>query len=173
MMRSLIAVIAVSLFCIGCQHGWNTKDYRTAVRSGRSLIAPAMEMEKQFSNTEHMLIMYGGTGSYRHEWQTVSFFGGRYTLTLSVNVILSSDGSKIVKADEEPVFLLTVCERIIATGGAILDGSREQKFGLEKWQAFKASGFDLKVLDPAYDGSTLPGFDEYANDWQENRRVWR
>lgn len=148
-------------------------EYRTAVRSGRSLIAPCMEMEKQFSNTEHMIIMYGGTGSPKHEWQTVSFFEGKYNLTMSMTVTLSADGARIISTDEEPVFLLTVCEKIIATGGAILDGSREQKFELKKWQAFKASGFDLTVLDPAYDGSTLPGFDEYANDWQKNRRVWR
>ena len=88
-------------------------------------------------------------------------------------VTLSADGARIISTDEEPVFLLTVCEKIIATGGAILDGSREQKFGLDKWKAFKASKFDLKVLDPAYDGSVLPSFEEYANDWQKNRRVWR
>jgi len=73
------------LVIMQCQSGWDTKDYRTAVRSGRAVIAPVMEMEKQFSNTEHMLIMYGGTGSGKHEWQTVSFFGGRYELTMSVD----------------------------------------------------------------------------------------
>ena len=56
--RSLIAAIVISLVCSGCQSGWDMSDYRTAVRSGRSVIAPAIEMEKQFSNTEHMLIMY-------------------------------------------------------------------------------------------------------------------
>ena len=72
---ALVLIFLHSFGCSGCRSGWDTKDYRSAVRSGRSVIAPAIEMEKQFSNTEHMLIMYGGTGSNKHEWQTVSFFG--------------------------------------------------------------------------------------------------
>ena len=170
---ALVLIFLHSFGCSGCRSGWDTKDYRSAVRSGRSVIAPAIEMEKQFSNTEHMLIMYGGTGSNKHEWQTVSFFGGRYVLTLSVNVILSSDGSKIVKADEEPKFILWVCQEIHEGGGASYDSSRGQEFGLQKWNEFRDSGFDLKNLDPAYDGSTLPDFDAYADSWQQNRKVWR
>ena len=109
MTRSPVAVIAVTLVCIGCQSGWDMNDYRSAVRSGRPLISPSLEMEKQFPKTEHMLIMYGGTGSTQHEWQTVSFFGGRYELTMTINVILSSDGKKILKVVSEPKFYLSVC----------------------------------------------------------------
>ncbi len=177
MRQKSFATIAFGLLCcgsIGCQDGWDTKAYRTAVRSGRSLIAPAMEMEKQFSNTEHMLIMYGGTVSTEHEWQTVSFFGGRYELTMSTHVVLTSDGTRVISATDSPTFVLWVCESIRAdASGASFDSSRERKFGLETWNKFKESGFDPKVLDPAYDGSVLPHFDEYANGWQESRRIWR
>ena len=64
---ALVTICLLSFGCSGCQSGWDMHDYRTAVRSGRSLIAPALEMEKQFPKTEHMIIMYGGTGSARHE----------------------------------------------------------------------------------------------------------
>ncbi len=86
MTSSSVAVIAVTLVCSGCQSGWGMQEYRAAVRSGRPLIASAMEMEKQFSKTEHMLIQYGASRNTAHEWQTVSFFGGRYTLTMSTSV---------------------------------------------------------------------------------------
>ena len=172
--RSLLAAIAVSLSCIGCQHGWDMNDYRTAVRSGRSLIAPALEMEKQFPKTEHMLIMYGGTGSTLHEWQTVAFFEGRYELTMTVNVILSSDGKKILKVVEEPKFYLSVCQKILdGGGGATYIASRDQQFGLKKWNEFRDSGFDLNTLDPAHDGSTLSSFDTFADIVQQSRKVWR
>ena len=175
--RNNFAMVMISLLsfgCSGCQSGWDMKDYRTAVRSGRSLIAPALEMEKQFPKTEHMLIMYGGTGSTQHEWQTVAFFGGRYELTMTVNVILSSDGKKILKVDGEPKFYLSVCQKILDDGGgATYIGSRDQQFGLQKWNEFRDSGFALNTLDPAHDGSTLPSFDAFADIVQQNRKVWR
>ena len=171
---SVMIFLLFSVGLSGCQSGWGMQEYRAAVRSGRPLIASAMEMEKQFSKTEHMLIQYGASRNTAHEWQTVSFFGGRYTLTMSTSVVLSPDGARIISVSESPTFVLWVCESIRADGsGASFDSSRERKFGLETWEKFKASGFDLKILDPAYDGSVLNHFDEYADGWQENRRVWR
>ena len=173
MMRSLIAVIAVSLFCIGCQHGWDTNDYRTAVRSGRSLVAPALEMEKQFPKTEHMIIMYGGTGSARHEWQTVAYFGGRYELTMTVDVLLSSDGKTVAKVLDEPKFLLNVCDRITPGGVALYSGTRNQTFGIGEWTKFRISAYDPKTIDSEYDGSELPNFDTFVDGVQQSRKIWR
>ena len=170
---TLVAICLFSFGCSGCQSGWGMQEYRAAVRSGRSLIAPALEMEKQFPDTEHMLIMYGSTGS-KHEWQTVSFFGGRYVLTMSVDVFLNSNGTSILRVDDNPRFSMSVYRSIEAKGdSAAVDQSRGNEFSIDKWLEFKESGFDIKVLDPAYDGSVLPYFKEYANTWQENRRVWR
>ncbi len=153
--------------------GWDMAAYRSAIGSGRVKLSAALEMEQQFPKTEHMLIMYGGTGSEQHEWQTVSFFGGRYELTMTVNVILSADGKSIVSVAGEPKFYLWVYKHVVADGGGSFFSEREQKFGQEKWKHFRDSGFDPKVLDPQHDGSELPHFDENADRWQESRRVWR
>ena len=170
---TVATILLLSLGCSGSHYGWDTNAYRSAVRSGRSLIGPALDMEKQFSDTEHMLIMYGATGS-KHEWQTVSFFGGRYELTMSVDVFLNSNGTSVLRVDDNPRFSMSVYRSIEAKGdSAAVDKSRGTEFTIDKWLAFKESGFDLKILDPAYDGSVLPYFKEYANTWQENRRVWR
>ncbi len=170
--HAIVAIHILYFVCSGCQNGWDTKAYRRAVRSGRLLIAPAMALEAQFPKTEHMLIMYGHTGTAKHEWKTVSFFGGRYELTMTVNVILKSDGMKIAKVVGKPKFYLHVCKELL-DGGATYDGSRELVFGVKKWNEFRDSGFDLRVLDPDYDGSTLRNFDEYADDVQRNRKMWR
>ncbi len=176
-MKNILCVTLVTCLIFGCGYpAYNSGDltsYRSAIRSGRVAIKSALEIEKQFPKTEHIIIMYGGTGSDKHEWQTVSCFGGRYELTMTQNVVLSSNGEKVLTLIDEPTFIMTVCKAINPTGGASLDGSREQKFGMDKWEAFKASGYDLKVLDPAYDGSVLPSFEEYANEWQKSRRIWR
>ena len=170
---AIVAICFLSFACSGCQDGWDTKAYRNAVRTGRPLIGPAMEMEKQFPNTEHMLIMYGSKTTAEHEWQSVAFFGGRYVLTMTVNVILSSDGKSIVKTDGEPKFYLWVCKQMLDGGGALYHPSREQHFGVQKWTEFRDSGYDPRILDPGYDGSTLPNFDQFADSWQQSRKIWR
>jgi hypothetical protein len=168
-------IVVTLLLLAGCGiSGYSMTSYRSAILSGRALIKPALEIETQFPKTEHMIIMFGATGSDEHEWQTVSFFGGRYELTMTVNVILSSDGTKILKVVGEPTFYLSVCQKILDDGGgATYIGSRYQKFGLQKWNEFRDSEFDLKTLDPAHDGSTLPNFDAFADIVQQSRKVWR
>jgi hypothetical protein len=174
----IIQVVVLFAVGLGCTYttpgaGWNMTAYRKAIQSGRKILTEAAEMESQFANTEHMIIMYGEIGSLEHEWQTVSFFGGRYELTMSVNVVLSSNGDSVSTNDTGPKFFLTACKKINATGGASMDSSRQLEFDVAKWREFKASGFDILLLDPKYDGSALPDFEEYANDWQQSRRVWR
>ncbi len=153
--------------------GWDMNAYRSAIGSGRVKLSAALEMEQQFPKTEHILIMYGGTGSEQHEWQTVSYFGGRYELTMTVNVILSADGKTIARVAGEPKFFLSVCGEVTADGGATYLGARYQTFGIDKWNEFRDSEFDLNFLDPGHDGSMLPRFDEFADSVQQSRRVWR
>ncbi len=171
-----LAAVAIGLLCGGCigyNGGWDMAAYRSAIRSGRTLIAPTLEMEKQFVKTQQMLIMYGSNRSRLYEWQSVAFLGGRYELTMSVQVILSSDGTKVVKVDGEPKFDLWVCHEIHPGGGVSYAPSRAQQFRVQKWNEFRDSGYDPKILDPAYDGSTLPDFDTFADTVQPNRKVWR
>jgi hypothetical protein len=145
--------------------------YRSAIRSGRALIKPALEIETQFPKTEHMIIMYGAVGSDEHEWQTVSFFGGRYQLTMSQQVLLSPDGTKILKVIGAPVFYLLKCESVTADGGASYTGKLSLDF--DKWNAFRESRFDMRIIDPDWDGSVLEDFDAFADSVQASRKIWR
>ena len=168
-------VTLVSSLIIGCGNpAYNSGDlrsYRSAIRSGRVAIKPALEIEKQFPKTEHIIIMYGGTGSDIHEWQTVSFFGGRYQLTMTQNVMLSPNGTKVLQLIGQPIFQLLKCEKVTADGGANYSG--DLTIDIEKWNSFRNSKFDLKIIDPNWDGSVLVDFDAFADKVQANRKVWR
>ena len=169
-----VLMLCASSRCGGM--GYDSGDvpsYRSAIRPGRKIIAPALEREKQFTKTEHMLIMYGGTGSAQHEWQTVSYLGGRCELTMFVDVMLSDDGKTVETVSREPTFDLNVCSKISDSGACSYQGSRHQKFGLDKWNQFRDSGFDLKIMDPHYDGSVLKNFEPFADTVQQSRKIWR
>ena len=167
-------IVVTLLLLVGCGiSGYSMTSYRSAIRSGRALIKPALEIETQFPKTEHMIIMYGAVGSDEHEWQTVSFFGGRYQLTMSQQVLLSPDGENVLKLIGDPTFHLWVCREVTADGKGTYYGSRQQTFGTDKWNSFRDSQFDLKCIDPKSDGSVLQDFDAYADQWQASRKVWR
>lgn len=167
-------IVVTLLLLAGCGiGGYTMASYRSAIRSGRAGIKPALEIETQFPKTEHMIIMYGATGSDQHEWQTVSFFGGRYQLTMTQQVILNSEGEKVLKLIGEPTFHLWVCKEVTADGAGTFYAARAQTFGIDKWNSFRDSRFDLKSIDPKSDGSVLKDFDAYADQWQASRKVWR
>ena len=174
--RSKYILTATLFLCASSGCGYNSGDvpsYRSAIQSGRKIIAPALEMEKQFPKTEHMLIMYGGTGSAQHEWQTVSYFGGRYELTMTVDVMLSDDGKTVETVIREPTFDLNVCSKISSDLGCLYQGSKHQEFGIDKWNQLRDSGFDLKIMDSQFDGSVLKNFDAFADTVQQSRKIWR
>lgn len=172
-----LSVAMISCCCLGCGNSrYSSGDlisYRSAIRSGRTAIKASLEMETAFPKTEHMIIMYGGTGSARHEWQTVAYFGGRYELTMTVDVLLSSDGKTVAKVLDEPKFLLNVCDRITPGGVALYSGTRNQTFGIGEWTKFRISAYDPKTIDSEYDGSELPNFDTFVDGVQQSRKIWR
>ena len=90
-----------------------------------------------------------------------------------MNVLLSSDGTKVTKVIGEPVFHLSVCNKVTADGGANYDVNRQQEFGINRWDSFRDAEFNLKFLDPADDASVLKEFDAFADHVQRSRKVWR
>lgn len=174
-MSKLRRVMLITCSILGCgspaYDSGDLESYRSAIRAGRATIKLALEMETKFPRTEHMIIMYGAVGSDEHEWQTVSFFGGRYQLTMAQSVILSSDGTRIRKVIGEPVFYLLKCESVTADGGASYTG--KLSLDRDKWNAFRESNFDMKIIDPDWDGSVLEDFDAFADSVQASRKIWR
>ena len=161
---------------VGCSYSasWNNDSYVSAVKSGRLKIQAALDMESVFPNTEHFLIEYGNNRKdSMTEWQTVSFFEGRYELTMVSKVQLSADGRRVTQVSDKMKFHLGVVRSCIPDGGCSYDTSRSWNFGLPVWQEFIKSQKDYKILDPQYDGSTVEYFDALAESAQAPRRIWR
>ena len=168
--------LTVLLLSVGCGNAtsWNDDTYINAVKSGRTQIPSAIDMETAFPNTEHFLIEYGNhQKDSMTEWHTVSYFGGRYVLTMVTKVQLSPDGSRVSRVSEEVDFHLWVVRSCIPDGGCSYDTARGRKFGLREWQAFKLAKYDCTILDSKYDGSMVEYFDVLAESAQAPRRVWR
>ena len=90
-----------------------------------------------------------------------------------VNVMLSEDGKTVENVSREPTFDLNVCSKISDSRACLYQGSRHQEFGIDKWNKLRDSGFDLKIMDPHYDGSVLKKFEAFADTVQQSRKIWR
>lgn len=160
----------------GCDQSpkWNNHTYKSAVKSGRLKISAATEMEARFHNTEHFLIeYYQGKKENEFEWQTVSFFEGKYVLTMVANVQLTPDGSSVQRITDEIKFHLWVVRTCTNNGGCSYDTTRSRNFGSDEWKRFVASENDFRILDLKYDGVHVEYFDTLAEMEQAPRRIWR
>jgi hypothetical protein len=68
-------------------------------------------MEEQFGTADHFITHFGSRGKTTNRWNTEVFFGGRYTLTMQVDVHVDYDKNQI-EVVGEPVFYLVEAESI-------------------------------------------------------------
>ena len=162
-------------FIAGCapQADYSVESYQAAVSSALKGLPVARQMEEVFPDTDHMIIMYGyeADGPTR-EWQTVSFFGGRYELTYITRITLSEDGQSVVATGNGGFLKMWVVDKAI-DGGAFYDSDRGRTFLEKDWTRFYEGGKDLLMLDPAFDDSVVPGFREYVDASRATRGVWK
>lgn len=138
------------------------KDYNETVHSATDVLPIAVQMETLFpGQTDHFITHYGiEDGLPTKTWNSEAYFGGRYCLTMQIEVFVDSNRNTI-RPSGEPTFYL---EEITSfRGGVASNDGLHATFGEEKWQEivrhdgdFMAAGFNLKKNSPAV------GFDEYA-----------
>jgi hypothetical protein len=177
-----LMVAGAILLSVGCGSArqnvtatWNLASYKNAIRTGVGMIPEATDMQSAFPETDHMIIAYGKPDDQEaeFEWQTVSFFGGRYELTMVIKISLSQDGNRVTQIAGEPIFYFHVIKKLDQALGASYHGNRQVEFGRKKWAVFKQSQFDPAVLDPEFDGTIVARFDEYVQRVRQPRMVWR
>lgn len=169
---TLCCIISFSLGCNG-NRVFSAREYVAAIASGRSQMSVPVEMERFFPETDHMIIQYSANSrNRRYEWQTVSYFGGRYELTFITYVTLSRDGSKVESFAEGGHFHLSVVGAA-RSGSATYVPERNRGFLADVWSEFVAGGGSIAVLDPKFDGTVVEGFDEYAAHIRQPRKLWR
>src|SRR6266481_3389857 len=90
---ALILTIGVLASCGGCKQD-TMSDYIQTVKSGLDTLPWPKEMEALFGEGDHFVTHYGFSLG-PNKWNTEIFFGGRYTLTLQVDVDIDYKGDTI------------------------------------------------------------------------------
>ena len=163
-LRSIAVVILFSVMPISsCVPGAGMGDYNKAVISGFAKFPQAMEMEKLFGEGDHFISSPGPTGT--RDWNSEVYFGGRYTLTMQVEVKTDADFAKITDVVGKPLFVLTEARRIVKSPSGTMgaDFSNDWKFGIDDWKkVFDAKG-DFGVIGiKTRKDEPLEGFDAYV-----------
>jgi hypothetical protein len=120
--------------------------YETIHRYAKNVLPVAVAMEKQFPSTDHMITHYGMTSSGPNIWNTSSYFGGRYELTMQVPITINYLNNTFVVSGPLVVYLVEAseCRR---DGGMQYNGNAHRQFSEEEILLLIKSGWDWGVLN--------------------------
>lgn len=180
--RSVLAVrIGVGLVMVGL---WGCSDivftpagYNRAVLDGLAKIPEASQIDEIFGkkNVDHFIGYSGDRNDCT--WTTHVCFGGRYELTMQVDVQVNREFDEIVKVLGEPEFHLVKVRKITEdTMGAFYDsrfGKTHGHFDKKKWRLLYNAGGDFTAIGIPVDPSQPPikGFDEFSAGMRRDRIV--
>lgn len=124
-------------------------------KNGVSEIKPALQITELYDDCSHSIGFTGWSNNRKYFWSTTAYFGGRYTLTMSVPISIES-GTK-GKMIGEPEFYLSEIEAI-HSGAYGTSFSRHFNFDFKDWtKVYKAKGdygvigFKVKTGPPLKD----------------------
>jgi hypothetical protein len=173
-----IGVLAAVVATSGCGRPMGAKlsdiswdAHKATVESGALLIPAAVEMETLFPDVDHFIIHYGVAKGPR-KWQSSAFFGGRYELTMEVEVEIDYVNKKVTKVVGEPSFYLKEVSKVDVyqdgRAGGWYDGTSQREFGAEEWQKLYKSNGDVSVLGVVPKTDPVPFFDKFVEQARKN-----
>lgn len=148
-------------------------DYVKTVESARHVIETAVQMEQLFRTADHFITEYGFKSGPRI-WNTEVYFGGRYRLTMQVEIEIDYNRDRIIRTLTEPQFHLTEVGKIevLADGRVYSENVKkpgQETFGLPEWRRVFAAGGDWSVIGFTIDKSSVQHFDEFVEAWRRPR----
>ena len=104
-------------------------------------------------------------------WNTEVFFGGRYELTLQLDVEIDYRKRNVVKSVTPPTFYLREVERVqfSPSGQPMVFYSDDWSFDETRWKKLVASGGDWSQIGISLKSNAVPGFDQYEKAMREPR----
>lgn len=137
-------------------------EYRATVASAHNTLPSAVEMEKLFGNVDHFITHYG-FDSEPKTWNSEVSFGGRYTLTMQVQVSINYESHTVTPIDEPKFWLLEVDKiQKLPNGNYQASFNRQLEFSLPEWHKLYESKGDLTVLGVLPNATAVRMFDEYV-----------
>jgi hypothetical protein len=175
-MKAWISLLVVSV-TVGCSPATPMKpfvmaDYVATVRSARTAIPLALQMEELFPVADHFITHYG-FGSSPRIWNTIIYFGGRFELSMQVDVEIDYAANRIKKIVGEPAFVLWEVKRLTLRDDGRTDaemrGEHERHFRPAQWKLIYDSKGDLSPIGLKGEGSQVEHFDAYVSSWRRPR----
>lgn len=137
---------------------WTMDDYMKSHQSAAETLPYAVEIEQLYPDSIRHFITYFGLRGRPLTWNSEAFFGGKYRLTMQVEVAVDYE-SHVVRAVEEPIFYLSHIASV--TKGP--NGQYGARFGetiqfdRSGWDSLYSSGGDLSVLEPYRNRAPVSG----------------
>ena len=153
------------------QNGWTMDDYLATHRSAATRLPIAVEFEKLFpGQTDHFITQYGFNrygGDRTNTWNSEAYFGGRYSLTMQVEVTVDYAKRTITLAGE-PVFYLEEITRVDGTSASY--GGLHARFGEKEWSKAYQAGGNFSLIGLKLDTrSPVPHFNDFVNAMRRPR----
>ena len=145
--------------------------YTKTIRSGIDKMAWPTELERFFGNGDHFITHYNMSPGPK-QWNSEVFFGGRYVLTLQVDVEIDYSKSEVRKIIGAPKFYLWEIESV-SIGPTRLTSTRfssDWNFGKEEWQTFvRTKGDWSSIAITVKTNNAVPNFDNYVKQLRAPR----
>ena len=134
---------AISKFFPRMQRSSKMRHYESVHHEAADLLPSAVEMERKYIATDHFITHFG----FEHErttiWNTESFFGGRYTLTMQVEIVVDYAKETFTVVGPEKFFLNEITS--VARDGHAPNG-KSLSFGEESFRELIMSNWDYTTV---------------------------
>tara|TARA_B100001059_G_C17659202_1_gene488566 strand:+ start:316 stop:840 length:525 start_codon:yes stop_codon:yes gene_type:complete len=154
------------LFCISCKGSYKWEQFKKCIESAIDLMEYPKQVEV-LGKAHHAIGNYQKKGLSKYEWNSYVYFGSRYEIIMSVEVVLNSDHSKIIKVLGDPEFKLIIYGEITKNSGGGIEADVEKSilFGKDTWDKVVKSGSNTKevlaILGVSENKNNLPFFEDY------------
>ena len=167
--RSALLLCLAVTATTGCRD--RSADYQQTVGSGFNMLPWPREMEALYGEADHAITHYAFAPGPR-DWWTEVYFGGRYRLTMHVDVEIDYDKHFVLKAVSAPRFFLAEVKSLerLESGQIAAQYSHQWLFDEAKWRKLVESHGDWSVIAlPVRKDDPVPGFDDYVKAWRRGR----
>jgi hypothetical protein len=173
---TLSAAVVLWMLCItsgcGARHTKTVEDYKATVRSGKAALPIAVQMEEVFPVADHFITHYA-MDSGPLAWNTEVFFGGRYILTMQVDVEVNYSTNTVTSTNQEPQFFLSEVESVdlLPDGRTSVTFRAEnaERFGAREWARMYDNKGSLSAIGISVDTTEVENFDEHVAQRRRDR----
>lgn len=173
MQKRLLFILAGCLSMFGCRPITTHSDYIQIHESARTALPLAVQIEELFGDADHFITHFGFDRKPK-VWNTEVYFGGRYSLTMQVDVAIDYSANTLKQVGTPTFYLVEYTEVETSPTGGLGASSREPKggriFSAAKWKkVFKSDG-DFSKIGITILKDPVPRFDEFVAAKRRPRR---